>query len=113
MCKLISSTIIVFISLFSSGNVDASSQLGYGNTKCAIYNAVQGSGGELASNIDSWALGYISGLNYAAVERGEPDKLRRHQPDRIAAFLRTFCNSKANGTVVEAANSYWLNSGNK
>jgi len=93
-----------------SASAFGSSQLGYGNTKCSIYTMVQQDGGTLGSNIDSWTLGYLSGLNHAAAVDGKSDKLRRQQPDRIAAYIRAYCESKTDETVEQAVNSYWTSS---
>ncbi len=107
--KIQAKAVIVLITLVSA-SAFGSSQLGYGNTKCSIYNAVQQDGGTLGSNIDSWTLGYLSGLNHAAAANGKSDKLRRQQPDRIAGYIRAYCESKTDETVEQAVNSYWTSS---
>ena len=43
------------------------SQLGYGGTRCSLYNSMQSKNMELIASVDSWALGYLSGLNQAKV----------------------------------------------
>ncbi len=90
-----------------------STQLGYGNTRCSIYNAVQEENGVLVSNINSWTLGYLSGLNHAAAASGKSDRLERQQPDRIAGYIRAYCESKTDDTVENAVTSYWAASVSK
>ncbi len=107
MLKQIQTTVMITLIALVSVSALGSSLLGYGNTRCSIFNAVQKEGGTLVTNIDSWTLGYLSGLNHAAEASGQSDKLRRQQPDRIAAYIRSYCESKADETIEQAVNTYW------
>ncbi len=110
--NVVTATLVALVT-FSGSDAFGSSLLGYGSTQCALFNAIQKDGGVMVESIDSWTLGFLSGLNHAAASNGKPDNLRRQQPDRIGAYIRAYCESKADETVAQAVESYWLISSDK
>lgn len=113
MSKKSVTAVLVAFMFIVVGKVHASSQLGYGSTSCSIFNAIQKEGGVMVASIDSWTLGYLSGLNQAAVASGKSDQLRTHQPKRIAAYIRFHCEANPTQTVAKAVDTYWSRSSEK
>lgn len=99
--------LLIGLHLVVSPGALGANQLGYGVTRCSLYNDMHTTNSNLSAAVDSWTLGYLSGLNQAAVRSGAKDVIGGKQPDRVLAFVRGYCLSNADSTINEAADNYW------
>jgi hypothetical protein len=86
----------------------ANTQLGAGLAQCSQYVQFMQQTPELSRAIDSWALGYLSGVNFIIHTSKNIDLLADQNSEKIISFIQGYCKASPSKTVTEAANQYWF-----
>ncbi len=86
----------------------ANTQLGAGLTKCSRYNELSTQAPLAAQAIDSWTLGYLSGVSFVWHTAKGVDLLADQNSEKIVAFVQGYCKASPAKSVGEAANEYWF-----
>ena len=87
----------------------ANTLLGAGLTRCGQYMQFAQQSPEISRTIDSWALGYLSGVNFIFYTSKGIDLLSDQNSEKITAFIQGYCKASPLKNVTEAANEYWFN----
>ena len=86
----------------------ANTQLGVGLTRCSQYVQFMQQAPEISRAIDSWALGYLSGVNFIIYTSKNIDLLADKNSEGIISFIQGYCRASPSKSVTEAANQYWF-----
>jgi hypothetical protein len=87
----------------------SSTIVGHGNSKCSLYNDAAKSTNELRSGFETWAVGYLSGINAITnIVLKDKDFLVRPSGEEIISYLQNYCQANPSKTWANAVNEYWL-----
>jgi hypothetical protein len=84
--------ILIFALGFTKANAEEFAVRGYGGTSCAQFGAVYKANLAVEDAYYSWALGFMSGINFAQ-KPGDLRAMRKlsGDPDEEKALLRRYC----------------------
>jgi len=101
--------ILIFALGFTESNAEDFAIRGYGGTTCAQFGQVYRDNLAIEEPYYSWALGFMSGLNFAQ-KPGDLHKMRKldGDPDEQKGLLRRYCATNPLKNYMDAVTALYL-----
>ena len=103
----ITTVLAAFIVACSHG-AGAQTYLGAGGINCRKFAAMAASNDPIATSVDHWLLGYVSGLNMVWKGVKGNDRLIHSEGPEVAMYALHYCEANPGKSLLNAANDYFF-----